>query len=374
MAFSDGVVAERLWARVASWTYLPLLGIKPVLGRPFAAADGRTGSPPVVIVSHGFWQRRLAAHADILGTPVRLNGEDHLVVGVLPSVVGPLEQQLDFLVAARWEPPRRKGPFFLTVLGRLRPQSGHDTASAELRGINRRIFPVWQASYQDTKASWAMTDLKTHVVGDIRPVAGLALGAVGLVWLLACTNASNLLIARVTGRRRELAVRVALGASAPAHRAVPVGRERSAGHGRGRRRDCAGLGRRAASPQRGCALLSACGRDHARWDRAVAAGRPDRRKRHPVRPDPRPPRERRTGRRVAANAGRSTTGHRGVRSLRRLLVGGQFAIATPLLVIAGLLLASLNELKRVDVGFDTHNLLTGSILLPAAQYRGAGPG
>ena len=63
MAFSDGVVAERLRARVASWTYLPLLGIKPVIGRPFTAADGRPGSPPVVIVSHGFWQRRLA------GTP-----------------------------------------------------------------------------------------------------------------------------------------------------------------------------------------------------------------------------------------------------------------------------------------------------------------
>ena len=72
-------------------------------------------------------------------------------------------------------------------------------------------------------------------------------------------------------------------------------------------------------------------------------------------------------------SGRSSTGNRGVRRLRRLLVGSQFAIATPLLVVAGLLLVSLNELRRVDVGFDTHNLLTGAMLLPAAQYREPGP-
>ena len=137
------------------------------------------------------------------------------MIGVMPALVGPLEQRVDVFVAGRWEPPPRKGPFFMTVLGRLRTQSGHAAAAAELRAINRRIFPLWQASYQDSKATWAMTDLKTRVVGDIRLMAGLALGAVGLVWLLACTNASNLLIARVTGRRRELAVRVAVGASRP---------------------------------------------------------------------------------------------------------------------------------------------------------------
>ena len=268
--------------------------------------------------------------------------------------------------------PAAEGPFFLTVLGRLRPQSGHDTASAELRGINRRIFPVWQASYQDTKASWALTDLKTHVVGDIRPVAGLALGAVALVWLLACTNASNLLIARVTGRRRELAVRVALGASrrrivryllvesgllATGAAAVGIALAwagvrllRSAGAGYFPRVEEITLdgtvlwllvGLTAASGIL-FGLIPALHGSGGRVDESLRT------------------------------LGRSTTGHRGVRSLRRLLVGGQFAIATPLLVIAGLLLASLNELKRVDVGFDTHNLLTGSILLPAAQYEEPG--
>src|SRR5213078_592761 len=86
-------------------------------------------------------------------------------------------------------------------------------AADELRLINRRLFPIWQASYQDEKASWAMRDLKAHVVGDVETMSGLALASVALVWLIACTNASNLLVARVTGRRRELAVRAALGAS-----------------------------------------------------------------------------------------------------------------------------------------------------------------
>ena len=129
MAFSDGVTAERLRGRVASWTYLPLLGIRPVMGRPFTAADDRPGSPPAAIVSHGFWQRRLGGRASIVGTTVRLDGKDHLVIGVMPARVGPLEQRVDVFVAGRWEPPLRKGPFFMTVLGRLRTQSGRAAAA-----------------------------------------------------------------------------------------------------------------------------------------------------------------------------------------------------------------------------------------------------
>src|SRR5215208_374266 len=109
MAFSDGVTAERLRGRVASWTYLPLLGITPVMGRPFTAADDRPGSPPAAIVSHGFWQRRMRGRASIVGTTVRLDGKDHLVIGVMPARVGPLEQRVDVFVAGRWEPPLRKG-------------------------------------------------------------------------------------------------------------------------------------------------------------------------------------------------------------------------------------------------------------------------
>src|SRR5687768_6881646 len=84
MAFTDGSAAERLRGRVVSWGYFGLLGVTPALGRSFTAADSRPGSPPTVIVSHAFWQQRLGGRHDIVGRPIRLDGVDHAVAGVLP--------------------------------------------------------------------------------------------------------------------------------------------------------------------------------------------------------------------------------------------------------------------------------------------------
>src|SRR5713101_1459076 len=92
MSFSDVVVAERLRGRVVTATYFSLLGIRPMLGRDFTESDGRPGTGPAVIVSHGFWQQRLSARADVIGESIRLDGAPHTVVGVLPPRVGPLEQ------------------------------------------------------------------------------------------------------------------------------------------------------------------------------------------------------------------------------------------------------------------------------------------
>ena len=141
MSFSDGVVAERLRGRVVTATYFSLLGIRPMLGRDFTESDGRPGTGPAVIVSHGFWQQRLSARADVIGESIRLDGTPHTVVGVLPPRVGPLEQGQEFFVAAQWEPPRRKGPFFIAVLGRLRSADDRAAAADELRLLNRRLFP-----------------------------------------------------------------------------------------------------------------------------------------------------------------------------------------------------------------------------------------
>jgi len=213
MAFSNGTVAERLNGRIISWTYFGLLGIRPAMGRDFTEEDGRPGSPRMVIVSDGFWQRRLGGRLDAIGKAVRLDGADYTLAGVLPRIIGPLEQGQDFFAVAQYEPPRRKGPFFITAIGRLRQDTQRSLALDELRAINRRLFPIWRASYQDERASWNMTDLKSHVTGDVGTTAVLALTAVAFVWLIACANGSSLLVARVTSRRRELAVRAALGAS-----------------------------------------------------------------------------------------------------------------------------------------------------------------
>ena len=368
MAFSDGNVAERLRGKVVSWTYFALLGVRPAIGRDFTESDGRPGGPPAVIVSHGFWQRRLGGRLDVVGKPIRLDGADYALAGVLPQMVGPLEQRREFFLSAQWDTPPRKGPFLITVLGRVRHGSERSAAADELRAINRRIFPLWRASYQDEKASWSMMDLKAHVTGDVGMIAGLALAAVGLVWLIACTNASNLLIARVASRRRELAVRAALGASrgrvvrhllaesgllaiaaavvgiALASAGVGVLRDLGAGYfPRTQEISLDGpvlwlLAALAAASVFLFGLVPAIHGTGGPVDESLRS------------------------------VGRSSTGSVAVRRLRRALVGSQFAIATPLLVAAGLLLASLNELGRVDLGFDTRNLLSGSISLPVSQY------
>jgi putative ABC transport system permease protein len=368
MAFSDGVVADRLRGRVVATTYFSLLGIEPVIGRDFTPDDSRLGSPPAVIVSYGFWQQRLGGRPDVIGATVRIDGADHTLAGVLPPRAGPLEQGQDLFVAGQWPAPQRKGPFFYTVLARLLPGVDRAAAERELREINRRIFPLWKASYQDDKATWSMMDLKRHVIGDVGTISGLALAAVALVWLIACANASSLLVARVTSRRRELAVRSALGASrwrvvrhllvestllALGSAVVGIalawsGLEllRSAGAAYFPRTQEAGLDGAVlwllAGVTAGSAVLfGLIPALHGTGDGVDASLR---------------------------SSGRSATGSTSVRRLRAMLVGAQFAIATPLLVVAGLLLASLDELRRVDLGFDTRNVLTASIQLPASQY------
>jgi predicted permease len=368
MAFSDGSVAERLQGRAVTWTYFGLLGLRPALGRDFAEGDDRPGSPPTVIVSDRFWRQRLGGRPDAVGRPIRLDGSDYELIGVLPPTLGPLERAQDFYVAAQWDTPPRKGPFFIVALGRLRPGADPAASASELRAINKRIFPIWQVSYQDEKASWGLMSLKQHVVRDLGIVANSALAAVGLVWLIACTNASNLLIARVTSRRRELAVRAALGASRA--RVIRYLLSESALLALGAA--AIGIGLAWA----GIRLLRSYGIGYLPRVQELALDGPVlwllagltlasallfglvpalHGSGGPVDESLR-------------SVSRSSTGSVAVRRLRRVLVGAQFAVATPLLIGAGLLLATLNQLKRVELGFDARNILSGGVLLPAPQY------
>lgn len=371
MTFSDGRIAERVRSRTVTPTYFELLGIRPALGRAFSPQDGRPGSPGTVVLSHRFWQQRLGGRGDAIGSAVKLDGADYTVTGVLPAQPGPLEVRPEIFVAAQWNTPPRKGPFFIVTLARLKAGVDRGVAAEELHAINRRLFPLWRSSYQDERATWGMVDLKEQVVGGSRSIVALALGAVALVWLIACVNASNLLIARVTSRRRELAVRSALGASRA--RVVRFLLAESAWLAL----FATGIG--VAVVTTALSLVRAFAADYVPRTAELAL-------------DGRVlgvlalltlfsvllfglvPALHGTGGPVdegLRTMGRSSTGSRGVRQLRRLLVGAQFAIATPLLVVAGLLLGSLTRLQSVDLGFDTRNLLTGAVLLPPGPYRDA---
>jgi len=368
VTFSDGEVAELLRARVVSWQFFSVLGIRPVQGRDFNEMDGRVGAPIVALASQAFWQQRLGGRPDAIGKAVRLDGEDVTIVGVLPPAAGPLERRQDLFLIQQFTPPTRKGPFFYSVVARLPAAADRALAAGELGGINRALFPIWKTSYQDEKATWSMEDLKSNLVGDVRAIAGVSLGAVGLVWLIACANASNLLIARVAGRRQELAVRAALGAS----------------RGRVIRYLLVESGLLAA----GAALVAV----------AVAYGGMQLLQTLGASYFPRTgeiefnanlgwlmlalaissallfgliPALNVTGGSVdeSLRSSRSATAGIGVRRMRRGLVAAQFAIATPLLIGAGLLLASLNALKSVDLGVDGDRILSAAVRLPGAQYR-----
>ena len=368
VSFSNGEIAELLRTRVVSWAFFSVLGVRPLAGRDFTEADGRAGSPQAALASHAFWQQRLGGRADAIGRAVRLDGAEYTVVGVMPPPGGPLDRRYDLFLIQQFTPPRRKGPFFYSVIARLPENANRQLASDELHAMNRALFPLWKSSYQDEKSTWKMEDLKTNLVGDVKAISGLSLAAVALVWLIACANASNLLIARVTGRRHELAVRAALGAS------------------RGRVIRCllveSGLLATGAAivaigvASGGMQLLQTFGATYfprtaeIRFDASmlwvmIALAISSALLFGLV------PALNATGGSVdeSLRSSRSSTASAGVRRLRRALVGAQFAIATPLLIVAGLLLASLNQLKQVDLGFNTQQVLTGSVRLPGALYE-----
>jgi predicted permease len=366
--FNNGDVAERVRGKFVTWDYFSLLGVAPLHGRTFNESDGKPESEPTVVVSHAFWSRHLDGDVGAIGRSISLDGRSYTVVGVLPPIVGPFEQQRDFFAAIEWQPPPRKGPFFITALARLKPGTDWAVATDELRAIDRRIFPIWQDSYQDRGASWGMMDLKEVVVGDVRTTGLLVFGAVVLLLLIAANNAANLLLARTSQRSRELAVRAALGASRG--RLLQHMFSESAVLALGGLLVGLGvmLGAMRLLASKGAEYIPRAqeiGVDGAvlwflvavtlvggllfglipsfsgvklRLEQALRAG------------------------------GRSATDSARPRRMRRALVASQFAIAAPLLIGAGLLVGSLARLQRVDPGFDTHNILVASVYLPGAAY------
>jgi predicted permease len=343
--------------------------VSPQIGRGLSEEDEVIGQDRVVVLGHGLWERRFGGDPAIVGRTVTLDGEAHTVVGVMPAGFAyPWDAELWLPLAFSQEDlTTQRGAHYLTVFARLRPGVTVEEADADMRTIAARLEEV----YEESNEGWTATvmGLAESIVGDVRPALLILLGAVGLVLLIACANVANLLMVRVFGRDRELAIRAALGA----------GRLRLLG---GLLIESLLLG----------ALGGAAGLGLAIWGSDLLAT---------IQPGNIPRLENmsidgnvllftaavslltgllfglvpglgssldaRLGERLK-EGGRGTSAQRGARQTRNALVVAEVGLAVMLMVGAGLLLKSFVELQKVDPGFDTAGLLTFDVSLPDARY------
>jgi putative ABC transport system permease protein len=197
---------ERLSAVVASPGLFDVLGVAPALGRQFVADDGRAPAPPVVMLSHDFWQRRFGGAPDVVGRSIALDGQPFQIVGVLAPGTRVLQLPGDvWLPLAFSADEAQSGNRYLWVVGRLRAGVTVDAASAEVDRI--------ALERSDDGTGGRAVGLHAQTLGTTRDDVLVLFGASGLVLLLACANVGSLTLAAMLGRRQELVARSALGAS-----------------------------------------------------------------------------------------------------------------------------------------------------------------
>lgn len=353
-------------ARVSSGIF-QLLGMAPVMGRPFSPQEDRPGTERVVILSHSLWQRRFDGDPAIVGKKAVLSGNTYTVVGVLRAGIttpGLLGGTRDAWVPIGLDPNlNSRKSRYLRVYGRLKSGVTLQQAQAEVEALAARL--AQQNPESNAGVGATLVPLHEQVTKDARPVLLLLLAAVGFVLLIACANAGNLLLNRSVARRHEIAVRLALGS------------------GRWR------LVRQFLTESLVLSLVSAgAGLGLAVWSRdplvALSADRLPRVQEGSI--DLKvlmftlglsllttllfglaPALEacRTSVHQTLKESGASVPARR---RLRNVLVIAEVAVSLVLLAGAGLLMQSLGRLRQVDPGIDIHRLLNTRISLPAARY------
>jgi len=358
---------QRLLGFQASSEYWRALYIPPLLGRYFGAAEDQAGAPNVVVLSYALWSSTFASDPHIVGRPITLNGNAYTVIGVAPAAYALTATAPAFWVPLALTPQQRAehADHELAVVGLVRDGVAIPDAVRELSAVQRELARDYP--HGEIDGTIVARPLRDSVVGAVRPLMLVLFGAVGLVLLIACGNVMNLLLARAAVRRKEVAIRSALGAGrARLVAQLLIESVLLAGLGGVVGIGVAVLGLRAllrvspaGVPRLFDATLNApvlvfaavvalaCGIIFGVWPALRATGVDLQQ----------------TLREGSRDASLVVPG-----SMRTVLVVAEVSLALVLLVGAGLLVRSAVALQRVSPGFDPHGLLVARIALPESRY------